>query len=397
MPVLTFTPADRISEVGEYFFARANKRIAAVEASGTKVINLGVGSPDLPPPPAVITDFQTKVADLQLHGYPSYAGLPALKTALGAWYQQEYSVSLVAESMILPLAGSKEGLVFLTQALINPGDMVLVPDLAYATYARAAVLAGGEVVPYRLDPNKGYLPDFSTLSPEILQRAKLLWINYPHNPTGATATLADLAQIVAFARQHQLVIGSDNPYSHLVFDGSKPVSILQVPGALDLAVEFDSFSKTYNMAGWRLAWAAGNPQLIELLKTMYSNIETGLFIPMQHAAVTALQTPKDWLIDRNQTYANRQNLLVQLLTTLNCQPFPARASLYVWAKVPAGVKNVEEYCFDLLEKTGVFLTPGTVFGPAGEGYVRVAICQPAAVLQTALERLQTNGAPTETL
>lgn len=397
MSVLTFSPADRIAEVGEYFFAKANKRIATVEASGIKVINLGVGSPDLPPPPAVISELQTKVADLSLHGYPSYAGLPALKTALASWYQQEYAVSLAAESMILPLAGSKEGLVFLTQALVNPGDVVLVPDLAYATYARAAVLAGGESVAYRLDPGRGYLPDFSALSPEVLQRAKLLWINYPHNPTGATATLADLAEIVAFARQHQLVIGSDNPYSHLVFDDSQPVSILQVPGALDLAVEFDSFSKTYNMAGWRLAWAVGNPQLIELLKTMYSNVETGLFIPMQQAAVTALQTPREWLADRNQTYAKRQTLLVRLLTTLGCQPFSAKASLYVWAKVPADIKNVEEYCFDLLEKTGVFLTPGTVFGPAGEGYVRVAICQPEAVLQVALERLQTNGVQTETL
>ncbi len=389
MSQLTFTPADRIAEIGEYFFAKANRRISAVIERGLSVINLGVGSPDLPPPPAVVTDFQQHVANPVLHGYPSYAGLPELKTALAAWYGREYQVDLDAKTMILPLAGSKEGLVFLTQAVINPGDVVLIPDLGYATYARAATLAGGELVFYHLDPNNGYLPNFSNLEAATLSRAKLLWINYPHNPTGATASLADLAAIVDFARQHNLIIGSDNPYSHLVFDDNKPVSILQVPGAMEVAVEFDTFSKTYNMAGWRLAWAAGNPQLIEYLTTTYSNVESGLFVPLQLAGVTALQTPTTWVQACNKIYSERRELLVKILETLRCEPFTAHASLYVWAKVPTNINNVEEYCFDVLEKTGVFLTPGTVFGQVGEGYVRVAICQSTSVLQLALERLKT--------
>ena len=381
------TPIDqqaiRMDTLGEYFFARAHKKISEVASTGKVIINLGIGSPDLAPSPLVIEELANKVADPSMHGYPSYTGLPQFRTEIATWYQREFGLNIDPTNMIQPFSGSKEGIVFTTLALVNPGDEVLIPNPSFSTYERAAVIAGAVPRMYALDRENGYQPHFETLEKTDLSKVKLMWINYPHNPTGATASLKQLENIVNFAKKHSILLVSDNPYSHISFNKTHEASILEIPGALDIAIELNSLSKTYNMAGWRIGWVVGNQKLIATIGALYSNIETGVFIPIQYAAIKALQLPQSYITERNEIYKRRLIIVNDIEQMLGCEKNETTASLYVWARLPQQILNAEEFCFDLLDKTGIFVTPGTAFGSNGEGYIRISLCQPEQVLMNA--------------
>lgn len=372
--------AKRMDSLGEYFFARAHKKISQVASSGKEIVNLGIGSPDLPPSPLVIEELTRKINDPSLHGYPSYTGLPLFRTEIASWYQREYSVRIDSASMVLPLAGSKEGIVFTTLALVNPGDEVLIPNPGFSTYERAAIIAGAVPRMYTLNRENEYQPDFEVLEKTNLSKVKLMWINYPHNPTGATASLKQLENIVNFGKKHSILIASDNPYSHISFNRTREASILEVPGALDIAIELNSLSKTYNMAGWRIGWIVGDKKLIATIGALYSNIETGVFIPIQYAAIKAMQLPQSFITERNEIYKKRLAIVNDIAQILGCEKSKTTASFYVWARLPKQILNAEDFCFDLVEKTGIFVTPGTAFGSEGEGYVRISLCQPEQIL-----------------
>jgi aspartate/methionine/tyrosine aminotransferase len=329
-----------------------------------------------------------------MHGYPSYTGLLDFRTEVATWYQREYGVNIDPTSMVLPLSGSKEGIVFITLALVNPGEEVLIPNPGFSTYKRAAIIAGAIPRMYSLDRESGYQPHFETLEKTDLSKVKLMWINYPHNPTGATASLKQLEDIVNFAKKHSILLVSDNPYSHISFNKNHEASVLEIPGALNSAIELNSLSKTYNMAGWRVGWVVGNPPLIATIGELYGNIETGVFTPIQYAGIKAMQLPQSYITERNDIYKRRLIIVNDIAQMLGCEKDETTASLYVWARLPRQMLNAEKFCFDLLEKTGIFVTPGTAFGSNGEGYIRISLCQPEQVLLNAkltLERyLHTN-------
>lgn len=372
--------AKRMDTLGEYFFSRAHKKISQVASTGKVIINLGIGSPDLAPSPLVIEELAKKVADPSMHRYPSYTGLPQFRTEIATWYQREFGVNIDPTNMVLPLSGSKEGIVFTTLALVNPGDEVLIPNPGFSTYERAAVIAGAVPRMYVLDRENGYQPHFETLEKTDLSKVKLMWINYPHNPTGATASRKQLENIVNFAKKHSILLASDNPYSHISFNKTHEASILEIPGALNFAIELNSLSKTYNMAGWRIGWVVGNQKLIATISALYSNIETGVFNPIQYAGIKALQLPQSYITERNEIYKKRLIIANDIAQMLRCEKNETKATLYVWARLPQQILNAEEFCFDLLEKTGIFVTPGTAFGSNGEGHIRISLCQPEKVL-----------------
>lgn len=388
MSTLAEQQAERMNSLGEYFFSRAHKKISQIASTGKTIINLGIGSPDLAPSPVVVDELVKKAADTSMHSYPSYSGLPLFRTEIAKWYQREFNAELDPTNMVLPLSGSKEGIVFTTLALVNPGDEVLIPNPGFPTYQRAAVIAGAVPRMYSLNRENGYQPDFEKLNKEDLTKVKLMWINYPHNPTGATASLKQLEDIVKFAKRHSIILASDNPYSHTSFNKPHEDSVLEIPGAIDITVELNSLSKTYNMAGWRVGWVVGNPKLITTIGALYSNIETGIFNPIQYAAAKALQLPQSFISKRNEIYKRRSLIANDIAKMLGCETYETVASLYVWARLPKTVKNAEEFCFDLLERAGVFVTPGTAFGSNGDGYIRIALCQPEEILLNAKQMVE---------
>lgn len=377
----------RLNSLEEYFFAKANQRIAAVEATGRSVINLGIGSPDLPPPPAFVQELVAQVQNPAHYRYPGYHGLPQFNQAIAKWYHNRHGLTIDPQTMSLPLAGSKEGLFFLSLALVSPGEEILIPNPGYSTYGKAAELVGATTKEYALVAEQEYFPDLEALEKQDLSRVKLMWINYPHNPTGAVISREQYQTLVEFSRRHQIILASDNPYSEVTFDGFKAATIMEVVQPEDLVVELNSMSKTYNLAGVRLGWAVGHPALITALKIVYSNIETGIFTALQAAGTVALEVDQEWLEERNAVYAARRELALQVAHQLGCTAPAPLAALYVWARLPATVAKAEEYCFDLLEKTGVFVTPGTAFGSNGEGNIRISLCQPVEVFHAALQQI----------
>lgn len=383
MSILLNQKAKRMDSLGEYFFARAHKKIEQVASTGKVIINLGIGSPDLAPSPLVIEELIQKASDPTMHTYPSYTGLPQFRTEIASWYQKEFGVHIDQTNMVLPFSGSKEGIVFTTLALADPGDAVLIPNPGFSTYERGAIIAGATPRMYSLDRENEYQPDFEALEKTDLSKVKLMWINYPHNPTGATASYKQLEDIVNFAERHSIILASDNPYSHISYNKAHEVSILEIPKALNLAIELNSLSKTYNMAGWRVGWVVGNPNLIATISALYSNIETGIFNPIQYAGIKALQLPRSFITERNEVYKKRLIIANDIAQMLGCEKNETTASLYAWARLPKHILNAEKFCFDLLEKTGIFVTPGTAFGSNGEGYIRIALCQPEQVLLNA--------------
>ncbi|MHB1295591.1 MAG: LL-diaminopimelate aminotransferase [Anaerolineae bacterium] len=378
--------ADRVADLPPYVFATVEKRIAAQQAKGEDVINLGIGSPDLAPPKFVVDALYQSAQRPDTHGYAGYYGTPGLRKAMAGYYARRFGVELDPNTEVRPLIGSKEGLANMALAFIDPGDLALVPDPGYPTYSMGALMAGGDYYALPMLEENDYLLDLDAVSPEVASRATLLWLNYPNNPTGAPAPLSFLQKAVDFCRHYDIVLCYDNPYSDLTFDGYVAPSVLEIPGAKDVAVEFNSLSKTYNLAGWRVGMAVGNAEAINALTTIKTNIDSGIFRPIQDAAAVALTGDQSWLAERNLIYQRRRDVILEWLPRLGMSANPPKGALYVWAKVPAGVGS-DAYALEMLQKASVWLTPGTAFGRHGEGYLRISMCVPEERLREAGERL----------
>ncbi|GAA4428454.1 aminotransferase class I/II-fold pyridoxal phosphate-dependent enzyme [Pontibacter saemangeumensis] len=379
--------ADRLQHVQEYYFARKLAEVRALNAQGKQIINLGIGNPDQLPSTATVDALHTSASGPQSHGYQPYNGIPAFRQAVADWYSQVYGVTLT-EAEVLPLMGSKEGIVHISLAFLNPGDKVLVPNPGYPAYSSAARLAGAEPVSYTLSEENGWLPQEQELL-QLVQEGgvKLMWINYPHMPTGTEATAGMLEKLVAFARQHQILLINDNPYS-LVLPNQSPLSLLSIADAKDCCLELNSLSKSHNMAGWRVGMVLGNPEYLATILAVKSNMDSGMFLPVQQAAVEALQNDSAWHEARNQVYAARKELVLELLDTLHCRYQPNTVGMFVWARVPDHIADVEAYLDELLYEAGVFITPGKIFGSQGERYLRVSLCVSAALLEEATKRIK---------
>ncbi|MFQ5605232.1 MAG: pyridoxal phosphate-dependent aminotransferase [bacterium] len=379
--------ANRLNQVEEYYFSQKLKEVRALAQQGMKVINLGIGNPDLPPSPATIEELTRSARQEQNHGYQPYRGTDALRQALAEWYQQTYGVALDPDAEVLPLMGSKEGIFFISQAFLNPGDQVLVPDPGYPGYAATARLAGAKPIFYPLSEASGWLPALHELSRMDLSQVKIMWLNYPHMPTGVIATEADLRNLVDFARKRSILLCHDNPYS-LVLNPQKPLSILKIDGAMENCLELNSLSKSFNLAGWRVGMVMGQAAYLDAIVRVKSNMDSGQFLPIQLAAVQALKNPPEWHQTRNQRLAKRKKLVKHLFDLMNFQYQSQTAGMFVWAKAPDEIASVESYLDDLLHATGIFLTPGRVFGEKGRRYARASICADEARLEEAGSRIQ---------
>jgi len=366
--------------------ALIDTKISAMKAEGRDVILLDIGSPDLPPAPHILEALVHSANQPSHHGYQSCNGTPALRQAWAGMYKRIFDVELDPETEIVPLLGSKEGIFHLTQVCVDHDEVVLVPDPGYPAYARDTLFAGGEVVYTNLLEEHGYLPDLYNIPPTIADRAHLLWLNYPNNPTAATASLEFFATAVAFAKEYEILLCHDAAYSQVIFDGYKAPSILQIPGAKDVSVEFNSLSKSHNMAGWRVGVVAGNPKVLEALRKLKPDIDNGLFLPIMDAAVAALTGDQGWLKERNEVYRKRRDLVVQGLRKLGLPTTCPKASIYVWAPIPEGWTSLN-FTETVLERTGVSLTPGSLYGAQGEGYIRISLGAPIKRIAEGMERL----------
>ena len=377
----------RMAKINPLFFAGLEKNIAKMEAEGRDVIRLDVGSPDLPPAEFIIDALNESARLPESHGYQSHRGPLALRQAWAEMYERVYQVDLNPETEILPLLGSKEGIFHLIQAYVQPGDVVLVPDPSYITYDRGTFFAGGNIVKLPLNPESDYLPAFKTLSPEILRRAKVLWLNYPNNPTTAIASRAFFEGAVAFAHRNNLLLCHDAAYTQVAFDVGNTPSILEIRGAKEIAVEFNSLSKSHNMAGWRSGALVGNPEVVHELYKLKTNVDSGHFLPVIDASIEALTGDQSWIRPRNEIYRQRGDVVLSFLHEMGLAADRPRATIYVWSPVPEGW-NCADFVRSALDETGVSLTPGTVFGLNGEGYVRISLTVSSDRLRTAMERLK---------
>jgi len=377
-----------IQNLPPYHFADAKKRIAERRAAGVDVISLSMGDPDLPAPQAVIDRMCSSLQDPENTRYPEYFGMRALHEAIAAWFERRFAVRLTPEHNILPLLGSKEGLAYLGAAVLNTGDVSLIPDPYYPVYITASTSVGAEPYMLPLLEQNGYLPELDKIPQEILAKSRLLWLNYPNNPTAAGADWRFFEEAVAFAQRHNLVIIHDMAYAEVYFDDFRPLSILQIPGASEVAVELHWLTKTYNMAGFRVGMVVGNANLVDAVGRLKSNIDSGMFRPVQYAAIEALQLPVSWIEQRNAIYRRRRDLLVAGCNAIGMRTQAPGAGLYVWAAIPGGFTS-RDFANWLFEKTGVFVTPGTNFGDAGEGYVRISLTASEERIEAALQRMRT--------
>lgn len=376
-----------INNLPPYHFADAKRKIAERKAAGVDVISLSMGDPDLPAPQVVVDRLCTAMQDPENHRYPEYRGMYALHEAISAWFEQRFGVHLTPERDILPLLGSKEGLAYVAASVLNAGDISLIPDPYYPVYITGSTTVGAQPYLLPLSEQNNYLPDLDALPQEVLQKARVLWINYPNNPTAACADLSFFERVVNFAHRHNVVIIHDMAYAEVYFEDFRPASILQVPGASEVAVELHSLSKTYNMAGFRMGMLVGNPALVDAVGRLKSNIDSGIFRPVQYAAIEALHLPTSWLEQRNLIYKRRRDLLVEGCNALGMRTQTPKAGLYIWAGVPQGISS-RDFADWLFDTTGVFVTPGTNFGAAGEGYLRISITAPDERIETALQRMK---------
>ena len=379
--------SERVVDLPPYPFAALGRRLRELAAEGTDVIRLDVGSPDLPPPDFINESLVQSVGNPSHHGYGGYFGTPALRSAIATYYEQRFDVELDVQSELCPLIGSKEGIANAALAFVDPGDIVLVPDPGYPTYTMGAVLAGGSTVRVPLSPENGWLPDLQAIPKDAARAARLFWLNYPNNPTGAVAPIEFFEQVVAFAKEYDILICHDNPYCDVTFGDYRAPSILQVPGAKDVALEFNSLSKTYNMAGWRVGMAVGNATAVEALARTKTQIDSGIFRPIQDAAVTALTGDQSWLVERNGVYLERRDVIFAALKEVGIRASEPTASLYIWAQTPEGITS-EDFATGLREATGVSITPGSYFGEQGEGYMRISLGRDTDRIREAMDRLR---------
>lgn len=381
--------ADRLGQLPPYPLALLSQRVRELTSQGIDVINMDVGSPDLPPPPAVIEALSASARRSNAHGYSGYRGIPAFRRAVADHYLRRFGLVVNPETQVLPLLGSKEGIINLSLAYVDKGDKVIVPDIGYPSYSMGAYLAGADVNFVPLRAENGYLINFAGIGPDLLDRAKLLWMNCPNNPTGAVASLADYQQAVDFCAAHNLLLASDNPYVEITYGGPPAPSVLQASGAFETAVEFISFSKTYNMAGWRLGAAVGAQQVIDALLQVKSNVDSGHFIPIYEAGIEALDhVPQSWIDERNAVYERRRDRLMEVLPSVGLDPFPAQGALYIWAQVRDEHMTGADYANDALVAAHVSMAPGIIYGPGGDRHVRISMCLSDARLEEALLRLQ---------
>ena len=379
--------ASRLAHTGEYYFSRKLRELAALDAAGAHVINLGIGSPDLPPHPSVTAALAATAALPTAHGYQGYQGTPALRQAMADFYQRHYEVTLDPATEVLPLLGSKEGLMHIGMTFLEAGDAVLIPNPGYPTYRAVAEICGAEVLEYGLTAATGWLPDLDALSQIDLSKVKMMLVNYPHMPTGTAADWPFLTRLVEFARAHGILLVHDNPYG-FILNETPPTSLLAVPGAREVALELNSLSKSHNLAGWRVGLLAGRADLLAGVLRFKSNVDSGMFLPVQQAAVAALALGDDWFAALNATYRARRALVVELLQALGCAPAPGQVGLFIWAPVPPAYADGYALSDAVLAGARVFLTPGGIFGSNGLGYVRASLCQPESVLREALARVK---------
>jgi LL-diaminopimelate aminotransferase len=379
-------PAKRAQNLPPYFFATLNQKIAALQAEGADVIRVDAGSPDLPPAPFLIDTLKSSADDPAKHNYGGYAGQPHLRRAIAHYYHQRFGVEL-EDAELIPLIGSKEGVVNLHLAWLDPGDLSLIPDPGYPSYYFAPLLAGGGTERFDLLPKHGWLPDFSAISEERAKAARMLWLNYPNNPTGATASLDFFAKAVDFCQRYDILLCHDAPYTDVTYDGYEAPSVLQAPGAKAIAIEFHSLSKTYNMAGWRVGMAVGQRVAVKALATVKTQIDSGIAKPIQDMAVAALTGKQSWLAERNAIYQERRDLCLTTLRKIGLEAEVPQAGLYVWFRVPAGYTSLDFHTH-LLEEALISLTPGHIYGQNGEGWMRISIVTKMERLKEALARLE---------
>ena len=379
-------PADRISQVKEYYFSKKLREIAELNAQGADIISLGVGGPDRPPHTDVIDTLCQEARQDNAHGYQPYIGIPELRKAFADWYEKYYGVELDPATEIQPLIGSKEGILPTTFAFVSPGDGVLVPNPGYPTYTSVSRLADARIFQYDLTEENGWEPDFDALEQLPLEQIKLMWTNYPNMPTGRRASIDLFKKLVEFGRKHNIVIVNDNPYSFILNDN--PLSILNIEGAKDIAIEMNSLSKSHNMAGWRIAMVASNQQFIQWILRVKSNVDSGQFRPMMLAAAKALQCDQSWYDQVNATYKQRRAIAEQIMQALCCTFDPTQAGLFLWGKIPADATDAETLSEKILHKARVFITPGHIFGSNGNRYLRISLCCADNRMQQALDRIK---------
>ncbi|PAV28093.1 LL-diaminopimelate aminotransferase [Virgibacillus profundi] len=383
---MTFV-SDKVKNLPPYLFSEFQRKKKELESKGVDVIDLGIGAPDLPTPDFIYEKLVEEAKNPDNHRYSSYSGCVEFKEAVAAFYKKNYGVDLDPEQEVLTLIGSKEGIANLIQAVINPGDAVIVPDPGYPVYRNSVHLAGGESVPLPLDTENGYVPLYDNLSKEDIKRSKLMFLNYPSNPTAATVELSTFLETVAFAEENNLVLANDAAYDLVTFDDYKSPSVLQAPGAKDYAVEFGSLSKTFNMTGWRIGYVVGNKEIIQALATLKSNIDTSQFLPIQKAAAAALNSDLSSVTANNKVYQERMEKLYNKLNEIGIVAEKPKGTIFLWAKVPEGFSSVS-FANKLLEEAGIIVSPGTAFGPGGEGFFRIALSVTTGILDEVINRLK---------
>ena len=377
-------PAKRLDTVQEYYFSTKLREVARLAAAGKPIINMGIGSPDLQPPVKVLEAIQGSLMDVNAHKYQSYQGLPELRNAISNFYKDKFKVIANSDDEVLPLMGSKEGIMHISMAFLNEGDKVLIPNPGYPTYTSVTKLVGAVPLFYDLNASNNWQPNFEELEKQNLTDVKIMWVNYPHMPTGTKALKETFKKLISFGNKHQILIINDNPYSFILND--TPMSILEVEGAKEIALELNSLSKTFNMAGWRVGMLLGNATHIKEVLKVKSNMDSGMFYGIQKGAIQALQLSDDWFLDQNKIYQERRDLIWQLADQLDCTYDRNSTGLFVWAKIPKGKKATEVTDAILYDKD-IFITPGTVFGTQGEGYIRFSLCVTSAIIKKAISRI----------
>jgi len=383
----TYAGAQRLSRIPPYLFAEIDRKVQEKKRAGVDVISLGIGDPDLPTPARIVSVLQEAAADPANHRYASYFGLAELREAIARWYGDRAGIELDPDTEILPTLGSKDGISHVPLALVDPGDIVLAPDPGYTVYVTGAIMAGADAYTMPLTEANQWLPDLDAIPADVAGRARLMWLNYPNNPTAATADPAFLERAVDFCRRHDIVLCHDAPYSEIAFDGYRPATLFEIPGAKDIGLEFHSLSKTYNMTGWRLGWVCGRADLVQLIGQLKTNIDSGIFQAVQWAGIEALNGGEEDTRAACEIYARRHRLVADTLNSIGWRITPPRATFYVWAPVPRGYDSIR-FAGHVLDQVGVNITPGVGFGPHGEGYFRLSVTAPDARIEEAMARMR---------